>query len=149
MLKCIRDWNNSRPKGKFVTKLIVQFRDKGTQADLYNDLVYYTSAKERICVPINTYTDFASIPRIFWNIFPPTGTYAIAAVIHDYLYEQQGIEKYSRKDCDNIFLEAMHANGVSITARYIMYWMVRLFGKWAWWSAGRELKKKLETGEQK
>ena len=32
-----------------------------------------------INVPIGTYTDFASIPRPLWAIFPPWGTYGNAA----------------------------------------------------------------------
>lgn len=32
-------------------------------------------------------TDFASVPRIFWNLLPPTGRYARAALLHDKLYQ--------------------------------------------------------------
>ena len=37
-------------------------------------------------IPNGFITDFASVPRLFWNIFPPIGNYRNAAIVHDYLY---------------------------------------------------------------
>lgn len=56
---------------------------------------------------------------------PPFGNHTKAAVLHDYLYGQ-GVRP--RKQCDEIFLEAMESLGVSKTRRYVMYWAVRAFG---------------------
>jgi len=39
-----------------------------------------------ITVPAGFDTDYASIPRIFWPIYPPDGEYAPAAILHDFLY---------------------------------------------------------------
>lgn len=36
-------------------------------------------------VPVNFITDGASVPRVFWTVFPSWGSYAKAAVVHDYL----------------------------------------------------------------
>lgn len=54
-----------------------------------------------IRVPAGFVTDFASIPRAFWVVLPPTGKYGKAAVVHDYLYVMGGIipcelEKHQR-----------------------------------------------------
>lgn len=76
-------------------------------------------------VPAGFETDFASIPRIFWNILPPIGSYAQAAVVHDYLYQTR---KISRKEADLTFLLLMKSDGVNFLIRTIMYWAVRLFG---------------------
>lgn len=78
-----------------------------------------------IVVPEGFITDFASIPRLFWNILPPFGKYSPAAVIHDYLYNRR---LYSRKKCDQVFLEAMTVMKVVWWKRQTMYWAVRVFG---------------------
>lgn len=88
---------------------------------------------EVITVPAWFGTDFASIPKIFWNILPPQGDYGKAAVIHDYLYATHGLDgKYTRKQCDQIMLEGMKVLGVSGLARWLIYTAVRWFGGWAW-----------------
>jgi hypothetical protein len=80
-------------------------------------------------VPKDFRTDFASVPRIFWNIIPPTGGYTKAAVLHDYLYYTKMV---SRKDADGIFRRIMHEYGVGGLKRRTMYWAVRAFGWLAW-----------------
>ena len=77
------------------------------------------------CVPAGFQTDFASIPRIFWNILPPIGPYAQAAVVHDYLYQQGFVD---RKTAELTFLEIMKNDGVNCFVRYLMYAAVRVFG---------------------
>ena len=86
-------------------------------------------SEDLIEVPIGTHTDFASIPRILWTVIPRWGKYGNAAVIHDWLYWEQS---RSRKQADDIFLEGMEVLGVSAWKRYLMYWAVRFFGRWAW-----------------
>lgn len=86
---------------------------------------------EYIDVPKGFVTDFASVPRAFWAIFPPDGKYTQAAVVHDYLYNQKGVVKkknYTRKQCDQIFREAMKVLGVNILTRNTIYRAVRMFG---------------------
>lgn len=78
------------------------------------------------CVPAGFQTDFASIPRIFWNILPPIGPYAQAAVVHDYLYQQGNVR---RKTADLNFLNIMKTDGVNFFVRYLMYYAVRIFGR--------------------
>lgn len=82
-------------------------------------------------VPYGFETDFASVPRPFWAILPPDGTYSQAAVLHDWLYSIKGgdIEPpRDRKECDDIFLEAMGVLKVPGWKRYLMYYAVRSFG---------------------
>ena len=82
-----------------------------------------------INVPIGTYTDFASIPRPLWAIFPKWGKYGNAAVIHDWLYWDQS---RSRREADDIFLEGMQILEVSAWTRKTIYYAVRWFGGFAW-----------------
>ena len=82
-----------------------------------------------IDVPAGFLTDGASVPRVFWSLFDPTGPYLQAAVIHDYLYNTQ---VFSRETADEVFLEAMKACGVGFITRQTVYRAVR-FGGWVAW----------------
>ena len=84
-------------------------------------------------------TDFASIPRLFWRLFPPTGdgdgaAYGPAAVIHDWLYQTGELhaESIERGWADDVFLDGMQALGVSRLRKWAMYLAVRAFGWIAW-----------------
>lgn len=78
-----------------------------------------------VCVPAGFITDFASVPRGLWNLFPPTGPWCEAAVLHDYLY---GSRECSRFLADALFREAMAKLQVPLWRRVVMYYAVRLFG---------------------
>ena len=80
-------------------------------------------------IPAGFITDCASVPRGLWNLFPPTGSYAKAAVFHDWLYREG---KISRKQADELFLDAMECLGVPWITRYSLYWGVRIWGWMAW-----------------
>lgn len=82
-----------------------------------------------ITIPKGFQTDYASVPRLFWVLVPPWGNYGRAAVVHDYLYKNQD---YTRKECDDIFRDAMVSSGVKKWRISIMYRAVRWFGIFAW-----------------
>ena len=66
-----------------------------------------------IVVPEGFVTDFASTPKWCWMIYPPTGHYQRAALLHDYLYGMTGHGPWgslSRGICDLIFREQMKAS---------------------------------------
>lgn len=82
-----------------------------------------------IRVPAGFLTDLASVPQILWNLVPPHGKYAKAAIVHDYLYSFGiGTKEYA----DNVFLEGMTVLGVPKWKRMVMYTAVRLFGRGAY-----------------
>lgn len=76
-------------------------------------------------VPYGHLTDFASVPRFFWRIFPPFGVYSRAAVIHDYLYDTKPTSRWM---ADAIFYEVMRELRVPRWKRCLMWLAVRLFG---------------------
>jgi len=94
---------------------------------------------ETITVPKGFVTDFATVPRFLWPIFPPDGEYAQAAVLHDFMYNRR---MYIRKRADKIFLEAMGVLEVPVWKQRIMYRGVRLFG-WIPWTFGKKRKRGL------
>lgn len=80
----------------------------------------------RVSVPAGFQTDFASVPRALWPIFPPQGPWCEAAVVHDYLY---GSCRCSRFLADSLFREAMYRLGVPVWRRVAAYYAVRWFGR--------------------
>ena len=77
-------------------------------------------------VPKGFETDLASTPRVTWSVFPKSGIYTEAAVIHDHLYRCQS--RWNRHVCDGIFKEALLRCGVGSIRAYLMYRAVRLGG---------------------
>jgi hypothetical protein len=80
-----------------------------------------------IRVPEGFVTDGASVPRLFWSLLGPFGSYFSAAIIHDFLYSEHN-RIFPRQECDWIFLEAMAASGVGWLTRRTIYRAVRLGG---------------------
>lgn len=101
-------------------------------------------AGEYVEVAAGFVTDFASVPRVFWRLFPPTGQYGKAAVIHDRLYVAPVVRTLAatrviaRTEADSIFLDAMSALGVSWATRRVLYAAVRI-GGWAPWGRYRRV----------
>ncbi len=83
----------------------------------------------RVTVQAGWITDWASVPRFFWRVFPPMGRHTRAAILHDYLYERR---LGSRAIADCLFHEVMKADGCRWYHRWPMYLAVRLFGRRAW-----------------
>lgn len=120
-------------------------------ADPIDDVLYvlrspfsYTSLAGRIIhVPEGFKTDLLSAPRITWSVIglSPDGLYRAAAVIHDFLYTNQGAYAgitYTRKQCDQLLLEIMSrvkgddGKGIPAIQRKLAYFAVRLFGGTHW-----------------
>jgi hypothetical protein len=97
------------------------------QFELTRPLIYEDSRGVLWEVPAWFKTDLASVPRAAWYLFPPSGDYAAAAVLHDYLTIMAPQFKLQQKVVDTLFLEAMKASGTSVLRRYPIYWSVRTF----------------------
>jgi hypothetical protein len=116
----------------FTSNLIVSPLNDGRTWTLIHSFTYdigSLGSGNSITVPDGFRTDFASVPRIFWVIFPYWGKYGNAAVIHDFIYETT---IRTRKEADYIFLEAMGVSGTSWLTRHILFWAVRAFGMFAY-----------------
>lgn len=103
----------------------------GKQWELLEDY-YYEVNGYIIKVPKGFITDLASVPRIFWSIFPPFGDYTAAAIVHDYLYSKENNTGINRTLADKIFLFIMKELGVCLFKRTAMYKAVRIFGEPSW-----------------
>jgi len=88
-------------------------------------------------VPYGFVTDLASIPRVLWPIMPPASKYTHAAIVHDYLYWTQSVE---RDVADKIFSIGMKELKVRSWKAGAIYHAVSKFGRGAW-NKNAELKK--------
>jgi hypothetical protein len=80
-------------------------------------------------VPVGFVTDFASIPRAFWSLLRPDGSYTYPAILHDYLYWEQ---KGTRADADLTLRYAMEEFKVEKLQIETIYTGVRVGGEVAW-----------------
>ena len=112
-------------------------RDGRREAVVQAEFVYEVGEEgsgERIVVPTGYVTDFASVPRLFWRVEPPFGIAAPAAVVHDYLYSTGGLGRYTRRQADEIFREALAVLGVGMIKRNLLFAAVRIGGGSGWGS---------------
>lgn len=90
---------------------------------------YQSDIAGLLTVPVGFKTDFASVPRI-GIIYAMLGDTAHEpAVVHDWLYYSGLI---SRKESDQVLLEAMAVIGLPAWRRWPIYWGVRMGGWYAW-----------------
>lgn len=93
---------------------------------LLSELAFNSEVLGPVVVPAGFDTDFASVPRIPFAYLVAGDTAHASAVVHDYLYRYG---KCTRKQADEVFLEAMAAEGVPWWRARLMYRAVRLFGR--------------------
>jgi hypothetical protein len=86
-------------------------------------------AGHRIHVPAHFRTDFASVPRFLWPLFPPWGPSWRAAVVHDYLYQMREL---TRREADRVFLHLCLRCGVPRGLAVAAYLALRACG-WTHW----------------
>lgn len=123
---------------EFTDMLVVSPLGDGKFWRLRNSFSYHIGeegSSNRVTVPEGFCTDFASVPRPLWWLFPTWGRYGNAAVIHDFCYWEQSRD---RKEADLIFLEGMVVLHVRRFTRMSLYFAVRGFGWLAWWRNGRK-----------
>lgn len=116
-----------------------QDRTEGAKSNWYQVREDCEYVGLNIIIPEGFSTDFSSVPRFLWPIFPPHGAAASASVVHDYMYTARplqprfsvgpkarlGIERYI---ADKVFEENLIAIGIKKWQAKLMYWAVRLFG---------------------
>jgi hypothetical protein len=114
----------------FKTKLKIEAVPREDAYLLTSRLSYITSLGDKIIVPKGFKTNFASVPRLAkfyiddddWQIRAPS-------VVHDYLYSAESAELgFTRKQADEVLLEAMMGLGMRKTKALLIYFVLRLFG---------------------
>jgi hypothetical protein len=110
----------------FVTKDIEVRVVTDTTWELLKDVVYKDRDVE-YRVPVGYRTDFASVPRATSWLYPRTGAYSAAAIIHDWLITDMLPTGYVESNhVDRVFRDAMKELGVPLARRWVMWAGVRL-----------------------
>jgi hypothetical protein len=118
----------------FTTRLRTDCLDDG-RFELVEEFDFASDTLERIVrIPVGFVTDFASIPPPFCAIWPPTGPYGKAAVVHDMLYQHPECltPRVTWMQANRTLLEGMSALRVGLVTRYAIFWGVCL-GGWVTW----------------
>ncbi len=76
-------------------------------------------------VPAGFQTDFASVPRWLHGLVPPMGKYALAALVHDYLYRYGEV---SRREADAVFWALSEYGKYGKWRSWLLYLVVRVLG---------------------
>lgn len=127
----------------FSGDLIAKQLPDGFHWEMYESFTYHIGAidgPEFVMIGRGFVTDFASIPRGLWNLWPPAaGKHSKAAVVHDCLYKtgyvnvtDGSIRHVNRGEADRIFKEAMEVARVNWFSRQMIYSGVRVGGRGAW-----------------
>ncbi len=116
----------------FTTTLVVQIHTNHPQErEIYLPFSYTCASGYVIDVPVDFFTNFASVPRFLWWLLPPLDHYGKATVIHDYLYRvpMHGINK---DFADLTLREACKELKVKRWKYELLYYSVKFFGFHAW-----------------
>lgn len=106
------------------TKIDVSTSD-GHFFTLLEAVTYVAKSGDAYVIPAGTITDGVSSPRPLWPLVAPFGYPWLAAVLHDFLYVESVVPK---RECDDLFLEAMLSLGVTRITAYSLYASVRWLG---------------------
>lgn len=97
-----------------------------------------------IVIPRGFTTDFCTVPKLLWGLFPPYGDFLLASIIHDFLYLNRP-DNITRTQADKeMLIWSKVLNGDrrydsklkyfwKRLDNYIRYGTVRLFG-WTYWN---------------
>lgn len=133
----------------FREPLDVRVRDDGKHYEVLDTFTYYLDNNKEALLKVEKgfITDFASVPRIFWSIYPPFGRYTKCAVLHDRLcvaflnkelWNNVAVDKdklpvalqnrfVRRYEADKLFLDSMKAIKVNAFTRFVLYASVRIY----------------------
>lgn len=76
-------------------------------------------------VPKGFISDGATVPKLFWSVFPPVDIYFKSCILHDWLVTKTAMKW---KDAADVFYESLLDDGVSKTKALIMSRAVRVWG---------------------
>lgn len=124
----------AKPKelARFTEPIRAEFSNDGKSLTLLQGFFYYRKGAQerRVEVPEGFKSDgFSNFGLHF--VVKRYGRGLKCAILHDYLCEQAHAGKISRKECDEIFLEAMReTRSFSPLKARVIYLGVRIYAKW-------------------
>ena len=136
---------------RFTRSLLIEDTNDGKTFIVRGAFKYFIGSEVSgrfISCPDGARTDLASIPRLLQPLVPKLGKGNQAAVVHDLAYRRGfvelglrygvGISRITRKEADQIMLEAMTVLEVGKSRRYAIYYGLRIGGWYGWNKAKRK-----------
>jgi hypothetical protein len=108
---------------------------------LLNPVCVTLSDGTELYIPAGYVTDFASVPQALWSVLPPIGWHNLAALVHDYLYDNRYRNGELGEYAGRLFADQQYRYFLKLAEphhwlkRTLHYWGVRLGGR-KWWNAG-------------
>lgn len=113
-------------------KFVYEDGDKEDCFFIHKPITYILSNDIEIIIPKGLETDFATIPRFFWRLFPPhLKKYRQGAVVHDYLYMTEDVI-VSRAFADAEFRRILINKGTTKWQAWLFWVVIRMFGNKNW-----------------
>ena len=120
-------------KTDYIDVRLLRYKKSGNiMANTLMDLEYEKNENTKYIVPAGFETNFASTPKLIWNLFPPIDKWTNASVLHDWLYQGNGV--VNRKEADKVFYQACKDSGVNGFSAWLMWLFVRAFAWFAYTS---------------
>jgi hypothetical protein len=116
-------------RAHFPEPLEGEFLGNGRMLRLTEDFTFITKDGETIEVPKGFITDFNSVPRGLWNVFPPW-EYPEAGVVHDWLYRHPAGK--SRGEVDSLHRQILDLLGAPWWKRQAAWSALRVGGRFSW-----------------
>lgn len=123
----------------FLTDLVTRHNRADSVQTLDRELVAVLEPFGMVLVPAGFRTDLASTPKILWSIYPASGRYSYAAVVHDYLYSKDAkiivdglLMTTDRRTADAILRQLMRRSNCRFYTCWIFWLMVRAIGRSHW-----------------
>lgn len=118
-------------KTEYVDVRIFRYKKSGNIiAKTLSDLEYVRNDSTTYTIPEGFETNFASTPKLIWNLFPPIDKWTNASILHDWFYEGNGVA--NRKEADKVFKQACKDSGVNGFSAWLMWLFVRAFAWFAY-----------------
>jgi hypothetical protein len=90
------------------------------------------SVDQHIVIPAGYISDWASIPALFWRLFPPNHSESRhGSMVHDYLYSHL-YHYFTKSFADRLLRDFMIADGASRFAANAFHLAVKLGGRGGW-----------------
>jgi hypothetical protein len=112
--------------GHYIGEFVARFAPDGRNVVLEQSLAFVDPVGKQWSAPVGTETDGASVPKLFWAMYPPfTGNYRSAAVIHDHYCRTH---ERSWQETHKVFYYAMRASNVDENTAKVLFGAVYWFG---------------------
>lgn len=106
------------------------YSKKGEYRKLCSDVIFELSDKRILHIKKGFIWDENSIPLLLQFLFPKSGKYAVAALVHDALYYKTETTQFFADNEFKIWMKALKISEFQIKFRY---WAVSVFGYKSWY----------------